>query len=271
MGWQYWGVILLSVVLTAGCCFYLGLEKRAVKLVKNMDNGETLPRNFRIIAHLQASGSGQFSAKSLDAVLKALPVAADHVIIVDLREEAHGFADGTAISWYGEHNWENKGKGAEEIEKQQALRLQALESEGFMDIYSSKRVLWMTRTPVSATESEEELVRSLELGVGYRRFYVTDHSGPSDATVKEFLAFIRELQPGTWLHFHCAAGRGRTTTFLAMYDIIQNGSEDSFDTIVKRQYLLGGVDLSAHTSVPYKQEAARERFELLRRFYNNES
>ena len=45
------------------------------------------------------------------------------ICIVDLREESHGFFDGIAVSWYGEHDWGNVGLTQEEALADEAERI----------------------------------------------------------------------------------------------------------------------------------------------------
>ncbi len=46
---------------------------------------------------------------------------------------------------------------------------------------------------------------------------VTDDMAPDAAQTDRFVEFCRTMAPGTWLHIHCRAGHGRTTTFMVMY------------------------------------------------------
>src|ERR1700730_14384666 len=85
-------------------------------LILNMENQEVLPKNFRMssdplriklgvnpspkgLRDLRISGSAQFSEKSLQEIVKKVGCSGKF-IIVDLRQESHGFVDGIAISWY---------------------------------------------------------------------------------------------------------------------------------------------------------------------------
>ena len=65
---------------------------------------------------------------------------------------------------------------------------------------------------------------------------------PSDALIDNFVSFVKGLPKNTWLHFHCAQGRGRTTLFMVLYDIMKN-PDLNMDDIIYRQYLLGGAFL----------------------------
>jgi hypothetical protein len=55
----------------------------------------------------------------------------------------------------------------------------------------------------------------------------------------DFIAFARNLPADTWLHFHCQAGKGRTTLFLVVYDFLRNPDVAEKD-VVYRHYLQGG-------------------------------
>lgn len=68
--------------------------------------------------------------------------------------------------------------------------------------------------------------------LAYLRLPVADHSRPSAETASLFVSFYRKLVNETntgnsaafpWLHFHCRAGKGRTTTFMAMLDLLSHG------------------------------------------------
>jgi hypothetical protein len=102
------------------------------------------------------------------------------------------------------------------------------------------------------------------------RLPVPDHMRPSDKQVDRFVKLVRAVgkDKGTWLHVHCEAGDGRTTTFLAMYDMMHNARAVSFEDIVHRQWLLGGIDLLAtNARAPWKREYARKRAEFIKKFY----
>jgi len=95
--------------------------------------------------------------------------------------------------------------------------------------------------------TEQMLLQALN--IGYLRLPTTDHCRPRDSEVDRFVAFEASLKADMWLHFHCRAGDGRTTTFIVMHDIVHNAPGDSLDVILTRQgpkqpnHGLGGVDL----------------------------
>jgi hypothetical protein len=99
---------------------------------------------------------------------------------------------------------------------------------------------------VQPTAYQDEASLAQTMKAGYLRLPTTDHCRPRDSEVDQFVAFEASLPANTWLHFHCRAGDGRTTTFMAMHDIINNAPTDSLATILTRQGPsgLGGIDLS---------------------------
>lgn len=244
-------------------------------LLVNMSNQDEMPRHFRIchqelapsinsdhLSDLNASASAQFCANSLQKILSILPT--NKVTIVDLREESHGFINGDAVSWYGTRGWSNRGKTLDQIEDDQLQKLSKSGKQPFLVAYKQKTypVLLFPRDIFT----EEELAHSLN--VDYLRLPVTDHCRPTDEIIDQFLEFVKTLSPDTWLHFHCSAGQGRTTTFLVMYDIVKNATKVSLENIVKRHEALGGINiLSLPSDHFWKHEHAEQRAEFIRLFY----
>lgn len=214
------------------------------------------------LRELHASGSGQFSCEGLQAILDK--IGEYHVVVVDLRQESHGFLNGMGITWYCPKNWINKGKTRQEIEKEENDLLEGLLQEQQHILYQKTprshdtlESIFPLKVPVLEVMSEEALCK--KANSGYFRIPVTNHMRPSDDEVSRFVEFVRSLPPLTWLHFHCSAGEGRTSTFLVMYDILQNAKDLPFHDILKRHSLLGGSDFLAppnyrHWKHPLKEE-----------------
>ena len=251
------------------------------------DDVQGLPRNFRTmegefhapykkdmddsyvptregLERLHASGSGEFSASGLQSLLEALAEKTQMPIcIVDLREESHGFFDGIAVSWYGEHDWGNVDLTQEEALADEAERIHGAAGQmtAVAHLGGEKNPLDEHEIFVEEAQTEKELVEAA--GLRYKRIAATDHIWPSPAAVDEFVQFYKSLPENIWLHFHCQAGEGRTTEFLAMYDILKNPAVPLQD-ILYRQCLLGGSYVahvepegSTHWKVPYYAEKAK--------------
>ena len=103
----------------------------------------------------------------------------------------------------------------------------------------------------------------------YKRFYVTDRRFAEPEVLDEFLKWICALPENTWIHFHCRGGKGRTTTFMMIYDIWKTKASLPFETYLKRQTKIGGTDLAfTDRKQEYLKIHATKRFEMLKRFYD---
>ncbi len=283
--------LLAFFLLTLGWCTHIHFESGipvserdtgVTYLIKNMDNIRTLPPGFRLMSSayqrhlgyiptrkglhkLHASGSSQFSKRSLKAILKTIPMK--KVIVIDLRQEDHGFFDGMAVSWYGYHNLQNEGKAPEQIQREEELLIKEVQASGFTRIYNDKQAVVSQPFHVKEALSERELAADLNLS--YIRYYVTDHKRPDNATIDSLVNLFKTIPDDTWMHFHCAGGKGRTTSFLIMYDMFKNAQDVSFEDIIRRQWFLGGADLSSNNpNSRWKHGFAYERLEFLKDFYN---
>lgn len=246
------------------------------------------PRNFRMASddwhvapedepptrqgldNLRISGSAQCTAAGFASLYTKLSAAAAApgapIYDVDLRQESHGFADGLPVSWHKKNNLANEGKTPEEVALDEEERLADLAGVTTTFVPKGKtdkgRVEAFTFAPQNV-QTEKEVVEAL--GFRYVRFYVTDRTQPDTETIEAFLDFVESLPRDAWLHFHCRAGRGRTTTFMAMYDMIRNPDIPA-ETIIERQHLIGGADLTAMKDEEWKNERIVQRLETLKLF-----
>ncbi|AJA47918.1 effector protein HopD2 [Clostridium pasteurianum DSM 525 = ATCC 6013] len=246
---------------------------KELRLTLNANNTVTLPKNFRKTTDsdkikdidksvnlegmnkLNISGSGQFSEKGLEMAKENIGEKVP-ITVVDLREESHGFLNGNAISWTDGHNKANKGLIEAQVIKDENERLKKLSEEKTVEI--KNRTL-----NVEKVENEENLTK--KHGISYTRITVTDKEAPSKEAVDEFVNFAKSVPNSGWLHFHCKAGKGRTTTFMAMYDMMKNAKNVSFEDIIKRQFLLGGENLLKRTTV---ENIKGTRAKFLKNFYD---
>jgi Inositol hexakisphosphate len=102
------------------------------------------------------------------------------------------------------------------------------------------------------------------------RLTVTDHARPLDEEVDRFILAVRALPQNAWAHFHCEAGRGRTTTFMVLYDMLRNAARASLEDIVRRQKLLGYDYDVLRPAEPgnWKAPYTDDRAAFVRAFYN---
>ena len=240
---------------------------------KNFRTSEMIEKTFKGntkgLSTLKASGSGQFSKQELGWIIRN---TSTNLVLVDLRQEPHGFINGNSVSWTAPMNWTNIGKLKNNIIIDEAIRLKDVQYEKFVALPSAKdykndnlEINKFTKIEVNIAEREDEIAS--QYNVDYFRITVPDHSRPSDDDVDEFLRFVKTLNPNTWLHFHCRGGKGRTTTFLAMYDMLRNSSSVSFEDIIKRQGSVApNYDLFANKNIN-KKLLYTDRKDFIKEFY----
>src|SRR5438876_9445220 len=219
---------------------------------------KSLPRNFRTtddglkaskgqmpantgLADLRASGSGEFTADSLKLLLARTRGA---VTVFDLRQETHIFVNGLPVSWFATNDWANIGRSQGAIEADERARVESLKLGSKIVVRPGAAVKKPGVTPatsqnvtVGPASTEREFVKPNH--AAYVRVTVTDHCRPLDNEVDGFILAVRALPENGWAHFHCEAGRGRTTTFMVLYDMLRNAARVSMEDIVRRQQLLG--------------------------------
>lgn len=256
-------------------------------LIIETDNTDDLPLRFRMAStphsgetagmpdlagyhELNISGSGQFSEKGLRRMRQL--IGEGPAMIVDLRQECHGFVNGMAVCWFGTHNNANKGLSREQVEEQEAQRLRGLReaAEVAFDYLEGKSAEVHLPGPISSPVtvlSEKELAK--QEGFLYTRFFVTDHHRPGDDEVDRFITFVNSQTNEIWLHFHCRGGVGRTTTFMLMYDMMRNAKRVGLSDILERHRLSGGRDMYRMDPQRdgYKYAPAVERLAFLQQFY----
>jgi len=256
-------ITILLVILGAGFYYYPDYAIRYSTLLRLDTNAKTgLPSNFRITP-LRASGSAQFSETQLPLMLQEIPH--EKVILVDLRGEPHFFLNGDSVSWYTLTNGVNDGKSKEKIKEDDRNKWLALSEKNLAILYRK-----LEHKPHFYFIKEVLLPENVATkhALEYVRFPVTDHKQPTDAVVNEFIQFYQNLSENVWLHFYCSAGKGRTTTFLAMLDMMQNIPQKTFDEIINAQEFYGGLNLLKHPDPQkWKYPYIVERSNFIRRFY----
>ena len=205
---------------------------------------------------LNISGSGQFTEFNLPLIQKE--IGNDFSIIdVDLREESHGFINGIAISFANSKNNANKGLSYDDIIATENKNLSSIKINEPLTIFNTNKTI----TPIRV-ENENQLVTNKN--ISYLRIPVTDGELPNDDMVKYFVDFVNNQPENTWLHFHCKAGVGRTTTFMIMYDIIKNCNQVNLNDIIARQVLLSRI--RSRNAVDF---FIGKRYKFLKDFYND--
>ncbi len=255
---------------------------------------QALPNNFRSMASLKiagntASGSAQYSLSQLQAMISQ-KVVTTPLVVVDLRQEFHGFLTVNpalygeteiAVGWFAERDWINVDKDLPSIVAFENRNLVTVSNSQNLAVYqiTSKTptedgICTATPNTVITTTTKNEQALTQSLGAGYLRLPTTDHCRPRDYEVDQFVAYEAALKPGTWLHFHCRAGDGRTTVFMAMHDIINNGPGSTLSEILTRQGPkanggIGGIDLATEPKdqSDFDYPFSQDRVQFMQLFY----
>lgn len=171
----------------------------------------------------------------------------DRLHIVDVRQESHVVADRYALTLRGLKDWANVGLSHEEALQSEADWIGDLRRSENLTIYSAEDMKSGARPMRSVTLHRPEIVSEQALvertGANYARLTVTDHLRPGDDAVDRFVEIVRRLPSDAALHVHCKGGKGRTTTFMAIYDMLRNAGRVSADGIIDRQGELGRYQL----------------------------
>lgn len=238
------------------------------------------PQEFNLAGfnQLHISGSAQYSWLELKELLnhihKRHKIPFNKIYIIDLREEPHAFINGSAVSWFYGPLHVQQNRASQEIIDSELKRINQVRAFPMVFINSIQKsergVPSAKKTeiyPVEVVMREQEAVKSF--GAHYIRLPVTDHFRPEERDIDDFIAMVKGLPVGVWLHFKCRGGKGRTTTFMTLYDIIQN-PKVSLEHILARQKALGGTDLS-HNKISvgkeWKYRLAQDRINIIRVFF----
>jgi hypothetical protein len=247
-----------------------------------------LPRNFRTtdqplvvkegrtpdaagLATLHESGGAEFTPAGLKLMLGKLH---GPVTVFDLRQETHLFVDDVPVSWMATNNWANVGRAHDAIVADEVARVGACPMGTRLALADDKAKKTETggtapeQVVVAHAATEREIVEAA--GAHYVRLTVTDHARPLDGEVDRFILAVRELPVDAWAHFHCRAGRGRTTTFMALYDMLRNAREVSVEDIARRQEILSNdYDVLANGDAgTWKAPITADRVAFIRAFHD---
>jgi protein tyrosine phosphatase len=229
-----------TLVLDSADNNQLPLGYRTTQVVLN----KTIPINTIGFNHLKIIGSAQFSAQQLQAIIENIH---HPIIIVDLRQESHGFINGNAVSWYGRHNWANQNKSTTQIVKDEAARLMQVRQQKFIALdkirKNNEKATNLSPIIINIKTVQSEAQLAQQFHENYDRIYVNDHMAPNADAVDQFIKIVQHQPKNTWIYVHCLGGSGRTTTFMMMYDTMHNAKQVSLIDIMQRQMAIGGIDL----------------------------
>jgi predicted protein tyrosine phosphatase len=196
-----------------------------------------------------ASGSSQYTKVDLELLIKKIQPHASRLVICDLRSDDHLFVNGMNVC-----SFQPKGspllertpeaiKSAElrlkqRIKGEVGIKIRAVDSQYLSDEVEKRLSL---RIYPNEVQTPEELVRSM--GAKYLLIGNKQPSGFADEDIDRLITYLQTIPENTWIHFHCKKGKGRTTLFMTMYDMLHNAGKVSMKEIVERQHRIGGSNL----------------------------
>lgn len=240
-------------------------------LKENSSNNSLAPHHFRTtlntnlisnkslnlsgLDNLNISGSGQFSENGLSLIQSSIKKDVP-VTVIDLRQESHGFVNGIAVSWENTTNNSNVNLKTIDILDDENEKLNSL-------VINKPTTFNNTKNTVVVNNVQNENTLTNSKNINYVRIPVTDGKLPSEDMVNYFINIVKNSPENTWFHFHCKEGIGRTTTFMIMYDIMQNSNTISLKDIIDRQIFLSNMTPKSSASF-----YSGPRYEFLNSFYN---
>lgn len=220
--------------------------------ILDSDSENHLPDQYRNIKSLNISGSAQFTPSEIPNIIK--DINSKDILFVDLRQESHGFINNLAFCYFGDSKTLNYNLGPIDVLKNEKALLSStiIGSEAIIYERSGKAY---NIIKVKNVSNEEDLI--LKSKAKYLRLPVKDEGIPSLEIVDDFVNVIKNKPKDLHIHFHCAHGKGRTTQFMVLYQIMNNPDNLSLKEILKYQIDKGGIDLTK----------IKERDKFLKKFY----
>ena len=229
-------LLFTSLISSKPLCFTSNKNESIITIDSTSSVG--LPMRLRDIPTLNISGSAQFTKDQLLNLKNS--INKDNICIVDLRQESHGMINDLAISFLNPYKDLNNGFTTQQTIKAENSLLNKIKIGNTIQLYKHTGIFIKDIT-VDFISNESQLVT--EADMQYKRFAVKDNSAPTPDIVDEFVEFIKNKPDDIHLHFHCAAGKGRTTSFMVMYQAMKNNSNLTLEQLLSYQYNIGGVNL----------------------------
>ena len=131
--------------------------------------------------------------------------------------------------------------------------------------YYIRRLVFTGTTKVRPDLISSGTVEAKKYGFTYKNLAIGSRFTTPEKNIDEIVAFFDNFAQKAWIHFHCAHGLGRTSMLLTMLDIMINAPKVALKDIIKRQHLLGSVDL-ADTVLWLKGGYTTEQLENRKKF-----
>lgn len=206
--------------------------------------------NIQGLDNLNISGS---KICRLDLLKEKLSFVKAPVYIVDSLGDEHGFVYGYPDVFLG------YGRGASS-------------SLGLCDkVKFSIRRLCITGTIARRFDLRtSEAVEAAKYGFHYIALPFPKSNQLALGYLKTLYETVSKIPGNSWIHVHCANGKGRTTVAMVAIDIIKNAPDVSLEDIIQRHKQMGSEDLndiSVRQDGTYTEAELKQRKQLIKDFY----
>lgn len=210
---------------------------------------------------LNAYGSGFINFSDLnDYYTSQITPKGSKLYVVNLLPDHLYYYNNRCLRWYG------LGYFPHDLGKQ-------LFKQNTLKLFYKKLIRFTYGNPLQQNnhhlKTEQNLVESMG-GVYHLPLKGAPEWLNNDEFVENTLAFFESLPENAHLYVHCAHGRGRTTSYLVLYDIFKNAKYVPLKDITNRHYCLGRedvLDTKLWSTGTWTQEALDARAELVTQFY----
>jgi len=240
------GCGIIFILLISTCIYLLSTDEYTDASFRTMQDNIPTDKSVNLTGLRELSASGG-PILAFPRLKKKLGFVKKPIIIIDGMKEHHGFIQGIPITFFGYHRHKPE------------LR------------YILRRLFFTGTSSMKPELIVQESEMAKQYGVGYQNIRIDSKLVTPDDAVDEFVAYFDKAPENTWFHFHCRHGKGRTSLALVMFDIMKNAPKVALEEILKRQYLLGSVNL-LDTAVwrnnsTYPSKSLKRRKDFIIQFY----
>lgn len=191
--------------------------------------------NTKGLQELRAYGSAYLDMAHMSSLIQKNP---DKFYVVSILPEQPQYFNGSIYRWYC-------------LQPTPEGKLVDRKNNFFKQMVCKAR-RWYKGLPIEAQEielskfeREDEVLTKMGAKVLAPITGMFGHSWVNNTDyINHLVSFFEKLPKDANVYFHCSHGRGRTTTFLIIYDIFKNAHQVSLKDIIERQYCLGGENAS---------------------------
>jgi hypothetical protein len=257
-------LFIVALLCLGGGVFFLSQEQSSIvnfRTCQDLLKPSRFSPSLVGLRELNASASGRLSKAKIEKYFKRLP---KKVYVIDVRAEEDFYIKGISAGWLGIRYFDG-------TVEDRFYKLSFLETPFHHLKWMWRRLinLGSLSTPALQQLQSEQLFLK-NLGHDYYCFAGHRHMVHSNEMIQSFLSFLETLPNDAWLHFHCATGRGRSTTFMILYDIYHNSKKVGLEDIILRQHLLGGenvLDVALRPKGTWSRDSLLKRKALVENFY----